>query len=102
MKSCLAVVLATLITLPVLAQNEEGPANAKGAAVDTTGKGYTAAFVIEPATRRVLFEENSHVPLPTASMAKMMTALITMEEINAGRLKLTDPVTISARASKMG
>lgn len=102
MKSCSALFLTVFLALPLLAQNEEGPANAKGAAVDTTGKGYTAAFVIEPTTRRVLFEENAHVPLPTASMAKMMTALITMEEIQAGRLKLTDPVTISARASKMG
>lgn len=102
MKSCFAVVFAALITIPVLAQNEEGPASAKGAAVDTTGKGYTAAYVIEASTRRVLFEENANIPLPTASMAKMMTALITMEEITAGRLKLGDPVNISARASKMG
>jgi len=102
MKSCFAFFLAALITVPVFAQSEEGPANAKGASVDTTGKGYSAAFVIEPVTRRVLFEENAHVPLPTASMAKMMTALITMEEIQTGRLKLDDQVTISARASKMG
>jgi D-alanyl-D-alanine carboxypeptidase (penicillin-binding protein 5/6) len=35
-------------------------------------------------------------------MAKMMTLLITMEEIRDGRLKYDTPVTISARASKMG
>ena len=102
MKSFFALLFVAFLTVPVLAQNEEGPATAKGAAVDTTGKGYTAAFVIEPTTRRVLFEENAHVPLPTASMAKMMTALLTMEEIGNGRLKLTDQVTISARSSKMG
>jgi D-alanyl-D-alanine carboxypeptidase (penicillin-binding protein 5/6) len=97
------VVLALLlIALPLFAQQEEGGGMAKGAAVDTTGKGYTAAFVIEPVTKRVIFAENEHVPLPTASMAKMMTALITMEEIRDGRLKLDTPVTISARASKMG
>jgi len=50
----------------------------------------------------VLFEENANVALPTASMAKMMTALITMEEIRDGRLKLDSPVITSARASKMG
>jgi D-alanyl-D-alanine carboxypeptidase (penicillin-binding protein 5/6) len=81
---------------------EEGPGAAQGAQVDTTGKGYTAAYVIEPSTRRVLFEENSHVPLPTASMAKMMTCIIAMEQIEQGQLKLDTPVTISARASKMG
>ena len=102
MKSRFAIVLAVLITVPLFAQNEEGPASAKGEKVDTTGKGYSAAYVIEPSTKRVLFEENAHIPLPTASMAKMMTALITMEEIRDGRLKLDTPVTISAKASKMG
>jgi len=101
MKRCLAVVFALALAAPLLAQ-EEGAGEAKGAQVDTTGKGYTAAYVIEPSTKRVLFEENANVPLPTASMAKMMTALIVMEEIQAGRLHLNDPVTTSARASKMG
>src|SRR3954463_12431920 len=101
MKKFASLLIAFAIAVPLLAQ-EEGPGTAKGAAVDTTGKGYTAAFVIEPSTRRVLFEENAHLPLPTASMAKMMTLLITMEEIQAGRLKLDSPVTISPRASKMG
>jgi D-alanyl-D-alanine carboxypeptidase (penicillin-binding protein 5/6) len=101
MKRLLYISIAFAIAMALLAQ-EEGPATAKGAAVDATGKGYTAAYVIEPATHRVLFEENAHTPYPTASMAKMMTALITMEEIRDGRLKLDTPVTISARSSKMG
>ena len=87
---------------PLFAQSEEGPGQAQGAAVDTTGKGYTAAYVLETSTKQVLFAENEHRPLPTASMAKMMTLLITMEEIKAGNLKYDTPVTISARASKMG
>jgi D-alanyl-D-alanine carboxypeptidase (penicillin-binding protein 5/6) len=102
MKRLLYTLVAFAIAIPLLAQQDEGGGMAKGAAVDTTGKGYTAAYVIEPATKRVLFAENEHVPLPTASMAKMMTALITMEEIRDGRLKLDSPVTTSARASKMG
>jgi D-alanyl-D-alanine carboxypeptidase (penicillin-binding protein 5/6) len=89
-------------TTSLFAQGEEGPGQAQGAAVDTTGKGYTAAYVIDAATRQVLFAENEHKPLPTASMAKMMTLLITMEEIKAGNLKYDTPVTVSPRASKMG
>jgi len=50
----------------------------------------------------VLFEENAHVPLPTASMAKMMTCIIAMEQIQSGQLKLDTPVNTSARSSKMG
>jgi D-alanyl-D-alanine carboxypeptidase (penicillin-binding protein 5/6) len=101
MNRFLSALIALAIAIPVFAQ-EEGPGTAKGAQVDTTGKGYTAAYVLEPSSRRVLFAENADVPLPTASMAKMMTLLITMEEIQGGRLKLDDQVAISARASKMG
>lgn len=96
------LLLVLALALPAWAQEEEGPGQAKGAAVDTTGRGYTAAYVIEPSTKRVLFAANEHMALPTASMAKMMTCLIVMEEIRDGRLKYETPVNISARASKMG
>lgn len=97
------VILATLaISIPLFAQEEEAAGPAQGAQVDTTGKGYSAAYVIEPVSKRVLFEENAHIPLPTASMAKMMTCIVAMEQIQQGQLKLDTPVTISARASKMG
>lgn len=101
MKLCLSLLLTVALAAPAIAQ-EEGPGTAKGAAVDTTGKGYTAAYVIEPSTKRVLFSENADTALPIASMSKMMTLLIAMEEIRDGRLKLDDQVTISARASTMG
>ena len=103
MKRSLALLAVFLIAIPPLvAQQEEGPAKATGSAVNTTGKGYSAAIVMEPSTRRVLFEENAHVPLPTASMAKMMTLLIAMQQVQDGELKLDTPITISARSSKMG
>jgi D-alanyl-D-alanine carboxypeptidase (penicillin-binding protein 5/6) len=102
MKFLKIAVLVALMATPVLAQNEEGPGQAKGAAVDTTGKGYTAAYVIESSTRQVLFAENEHMQLPTASMAKMMTVLIAEEEIKSGNLKYEDLITISPRASQMG
>ena len=98
----MAFLVAALAATPLFAQNEEGPGQAQGAAVDTTGKGYTAAYVIETSTGQVLHAENEHQSLPTASMAKMMTLLLAMEEIRAGNLKYETPVTISARASKMG
>ncbi len=91
-----------VVALPLFAQEEEAAGAAKGAQVDTTGKGYTAAYLIEPSSKRVLVSENADVMLPTASMAKMMTCLIAMEEIKAGRLKLDTPVTISAFVSHMG
>ena len=102
MKLCRSFFLLLALTVPLYAQQDEGPAAAQGAAVDTTGKGYTAAYVMEDSTGRVLFAENEHVPFPTASMAKMMTLLITLEEIKAGNLNWDTPVTISPKASQMG
>ena len=103
MKRRLALLVIFLFAIPLLGQQqEEGPATATGASVNTTGKGYSAAIVVDPATKRILFEENAHVPLPTASMAKMMTVLLAMQEIQEGQITLDTPVTISARASKMG
>jgi len=102
MKRSLTLLVVLLLAAVPLAAQEEGPATAKGASVNTTGKGYSAAIVVEPSTKRILFEENAHLALPTASMAKMMTLLICMQQIEEGQLKLDTPVTISARASKMG
>lgn len=102
MKRWFAAVLVLAFATVAFAQNEEGPGTAQGTAVDTTGKGYTAAYVIEGSTRRVLFAENEHTPFPTASMAKMMTLLIAQEEINEGRLKWDSTVNVSAKASQMG
>lgn len=38
-----------------------------------------AAFVMDQATSEVLFEKNSRVPLPMASITKLMTALIVLD-----------------------
>src|SRR5437660_5915397 len=95
------LLLAAAVALP-LASQEEGPASAKGISVDTTGKGYSAAYMIETSSKRVLLAENADTPLATASMAKMMTCLVAMEEIRDGRLKLDTPVRISPFVSHMG
>jgi len=101
MRNALFALLIAMLAVSASAQNpeESGPVSA---AVANAPKGYTAAFVLEPSTNRVLFEDNADKPLPTASMAKMMTLLIVMEEIQQGNLNYDTPVTISARASKMG
>lgn len=63
---------------------------------------YTAAFVVEPTTWTVLYQKNGQQPLPIASMTKMMTLLLTVEQIYAGKLKWQDPVRTSAEASTLG
>jgi D-alanyl-D-alanine carboxypeptidase (penicillin-binding protein 5/6) len=99
MKRTLAVLLVAALATTVLGQEEGGPVSSS---IENNPTGYTSAFVLEPSTGRVLFEQNADKPLPVASMSKMMTLLIAMEEIQAGNLHYDTPVTVSARASRMG
>ncbi len=50
----------------------------------------------------VIFEQNADESLPPASVTKIMTMLLTMEAIDAGRVSLDDMITASANASAMG
>ncbi|GAB6098985.1 serine hydrolase [Halanaerocella petrolearia] len=51
---------------------------------------------------KVLYSKNSHQKLPPASITKIMTMLLAMEALDEGRVKLTDKVTVSEHAAKMG
>ncbi len=101
MRNLLVALMVAGLATSGSAQNPEdsGPVSA---AVANQPKGYTAALVMEPSTGRVLFEDNADQAMPTASMAKMMTLLITMEEIQQGNLQYDTPVTVSARSAGMG
>lgn len=61
-----------------------------------------ALFLMDFNTNQVLFKKNSDTKIPVASIVKLMTIYLTCEEINAGRLKLDDVVTVSENASSMG
>ena len=63
---------------------------------------YRAALLMDRDSGEVLFAKNEHLRWPPASMAKMMTLLIAMEQVRAGSLSLDDTVTASAWASKIG
>ncbi len=61
-----------------------------------------SACLVDFGSQEVLFEKNSHTKAPIASMVKMMTILLTVEDIESGELKLDDMVTTSENASGMG
>lgn len=61
-----------------------------------------SAILMDARTGTVLYEHNADEPLPPASVTKIMTLLLVMEEIEAGRLKYDDTVTVSAHAASMG
>lgn len=61
-----------------------------------------AQILIEPYTLQVLYENNADEHLKPASVTKVMTLLLAMEEIDKGNLKYDDLVTCSENASTMG
>lgn len=61
-----------------------------------------SAILMERDTGEIIYQKNAHEPLPPASMAKLMTLLLTMEAIDQGELKLDEMIRISERASSMG
>lgn len=61
-----------------------------------------SAILIEPTTNTILYELNKDERKAPASMTKLMTMLIIVEEIDKGNIKLNDMVTISQNAADMG
>lgn len=61
-----------------------------------------SAILVDFGSGTVLYEKNPHEIQAPASVTKIMTMLIVMEEIAAGKLKYTDVVTASAYAKSMG
>lgn len=61
-----------------------------------------AQVLMEPKTGRILYANNENEKLLPASVTKVMTLLLTMEQIDSGKLSYQDKVSCSIKASKMG
>lgn len=61
-----------------------------------------SAILMEKTTGTIIYEKNAHEKLPPASVTKVMTLLLVVEEIEKGALSEDDLVTASARAASMG
>jgi D-alanyl-D-alanine carboxypeptidase (penicillin-binding protein 5/6) len=75
---------------------------AKPSQSDELSEPYAAALLMEPQSGTVILENNPHKPWPTASLAKMMIAMIAAEKLADGSLKLDDKITVSRNAAEMG
>lgn len=61
-----------------------------------------SAILMEQDTGKILFDKNAHEKLPPASMTKIMTLLIIMEQLDKGNLTKDELVRVSENASSMG
>jgi D-alanyl-D-alanine carboxypeptidase (penicillin-binding protein 5/6) len=102
----LATMLAATMMAPSAAlarQRRSHPAAAaRPAQPDKLSEPYAAALLMEPRSGTVMFENNEHKPWPTASLAKMMIAMIVAEKLADGSLKLGDRIAVSRNAAEMG
>ena len=62
----------------------------------------SAAYVLDVTSGTVLLDLNADIPLPPASMSKLMTLTMLFEAIEDGRLSLDTTFTVSERAHSMG
>jgi D-alanyl-D-alanine carboxypeptidase (penicillin-binding protein 5/6) len=92
---------ATYLTIPTWAEDS---------IVETSGEvgenfldlSCESAILISQDTGEVLYEHNAHEKLRPASVTKVMTILLIMEEIDSGRLSYYDKISCSEKASSMG
>mgnify|MGYP004451184239 CR=1 FL=1 len=61
-----------------------------------------AQILMEPSTGRILYANNENERMLPASVTKVMTLLLIMEQIDSGVLEYTDTVTCSKNAASMG
>ena len=61
-----------------------------------------AVLLAEADSGQVIFEMNADVPRPVASVTKLMTILLALEALDAGRLSPQEVVTVSEAAAGMG
>ncbi len=71
-------------------------------AMEVPGITAKAAILMESSTGKTIFEYNADEAMPPASITKIMTLLIIMEELSSGKITYNDVVTASERAKSMG
>ncbi|WP_299752275.1 D-alanyl-D-alanine carboxypeptidase family protein [uncultured Boseongicola sp.] len=62
----------------------------------------TSAYLYDVTTDTVLFEKNADIPLPPASMSKLMTLYMLFEALRDGRVTLDTTFGVSTKARVMG
>ena len=65
-------------------------------------KDYHNIMLVDLTNQKVLYEENGYEMCEIASLTKMMSILLILEEIKSGRMALDDTLKASTKASQIG
>ena len=101
-KFVLIVMLALALSAFVFGTAFVGSSDVAMADTEGVTDSAKASYMIDYATGSVISAKNENERLQIASMMKIMTALLTFEEIDAGRLSFEDDVFISENAHSQG
>lgn len=92
MKKILIVMLAVItLCAPLLTVNAEGP--------EFQAKAW---ILVDAGSGNVLSENNADEPMECAGVVKTMSMLLIFDAVKAGRISMTEPVTVSDHAASMG
>ena len=97
---CMLLLCAGLLPGRVCWASDEG--RAPTLAPTSIGIAAEAALLMDQATGTVLYEKNADAPMAPASVTKVMTLLLIMEDLDSGKIRLDDTVTASRRAASFG
>ena len=61
-----------------------------------------SAYLMDYHSKTPIFENHADLRLPIASMCKIMTLMLTFDEIRAGNLSFDEEICVSERAASMG
>ena len=86
--SCLVVFLLVMTAVPVQAVEFNFQSEAQ--------------LLMDVGSKQILYEHNAHEKLYPASVTKIMTMLLAMEALEAGKVALTDMIPISEKAAAHG
>lgn len=93
-KRLLITLVLLIVFLPPLIYTK-----AEGENINVEAK---SAILMEAGSGKILFEKNPHEKFAPASVTKIMTMLLAMEAVDSGKIKLSDKITASENAKKMG
>ncbi|MFC4098765.1 D-alanyl-D-alanine carboxypeptidase family protein [Paenibacillus xanthanilyticus] len=97
--SAMLAVWVLLMTLGSTSVMAAGASTNSSNTSDSLGLNAEAAILIDAATGQVLYEKNADEVRPPASMTKMMSEYIILEEIKSGRQSWDTVVTANAEAA---
>ena len=102
MRGLISLAVAGAFFLSLAASALQYPRLAEGASKKPANPSYKSAILIDADSGQILRSHNPRQPVIPASVIKMMTSLLALEHIRHKRARLSDRVTISRAASRVG